>query len=98
MTPAIATLMPISLFTVANIRDFEMAFVAEHPKISLMQRAGNAVAKQALSLLKKTKSAKKNVLVLVGPGNNGGDAWIAAEALRQAKCQVTILALGEQQP
>lgn len=98
MTPAISDPSLISLFTVAEIRNFEAAFAAAHPKIPLMQRAGDAVAKKALSILKKSKSAKKNILVLVGPGNNGGDAWIAAETLRQAKCHVTVLALGEQQP
>ena len=91
MTPA-----PIhtALADVAEIRRLEAAFSLRHPKISLMQRAGEAVAAHVLAYLKKSKS--KNVLVLAGPGNNGGDAWVAAAALQRAKCQVTVLALGEQ--
>ena len=84
MTPA-----PIhtALADVAEIRRLEAAFSLRHPKISLMQRAGEAVAAHVLAYLKKSKS--KNVLVLAGPGNNGGDAWVAAAALQRAKCQVT---------
>ena len=91
MTPA-----PIhtALADVAEIRRLEAAFSLRHPKISLMQRAGEAVAAHVLAYLKKSKS--KNVLVLAGPGNNGGDAWVAAAALQRAKCRVTVLALGEQ--
>lgn len=86
------------LQTIENIRQIEEAYVAttavKNPKLSLMQQAGEAVAKHALSMLKKSKT--KNVLVLIGPGNNGGDAWVAANQLRHAKANVTVLSLGEQ--
>ncbi len=29
-----------------------------------------------------------NVVILVGLGNNGGDGWVAAEALRSRNCNV----------
>ncbi len=87
----------ITLSTVAEIRALESAYASAHPNVSLMQKAGEAIAKHAVAILKKNKSSKKNVLLLVGPGNNGGDAWVAAVALQQAKCNVTVLALGEQQ-
>jgi hydroxyethylthiazole kinase-like uncharacterized protein yjeF len=83
-----------ALHTVAAIREIESAYASAHPKISLMQRAGDAVAAAALRLLKQHNA--KTVLVLAGPGNNGGDAWVAAELLRKAKIEVTVLALGEQ--
>ncbi len=89
-----SSLLPIDLVTIDDLRNIEQAFAAAHPKILLMQRAGLAVAKQAIAALKKSKT--KNILILAGPGNNGGDAWVAAASL-QAKCHVIVLALGEQQ-
>jgi ADP-dependent NAD(P)H-hydrate dehydratase / NAD(P)H-hydrate epimerase len=83
-----------NLYRIATIKQMEADHQAAHPKNSLMQRAGEAVAELASSLLKQKKA--KTVLVLAGPGNNGGDAWVAAETLRKAKKSVTVLALGEQ--
>jgi len=86
------------LFSVDVIRQIEEAYVAQlaakNLKNSLMQLAGEAVAKHALAMLKKSKT--KNILVLAGPGNNGGDAWVAANQLRMGKANVTVLSLGEQ--
>ncbi len=83
-----------ALFNANHIRQLEGEFAAAQPKTSLMQRAGDAVARLALDWLKQNKT--NHALVLAGPGNNGGDAWVAAEALRKAKIHVTVLALGEQ--
>ena len=80
------------LLTAGEIRAFEAAHVRKFPKISLMQRAGAAVAKFALTLDKKKSAA---ILVLAGPGNNGGDAWVAAAALKKGGHQVTVIALGD---
>ncbi len=85
--------VPTKLTTLDDCRKIEKAFAAAHPKVSLMQRAGLAVAKHAITALKKSKT--KNILILAGPGNNGGDAWVVAASL-QAKCHVSVLALGEQ--
>jgi hydroxyethylthiazole kinase-like uncharacterized protein yjeF len=53
----------------------------------LMQRAGEAAAELAARLCAQTA---KDVLVLAGPGNNGADAKIAAEILRQKFFRVTV--------
>jgi len=82
------------LCTVAQLRGQETDFRLANPKISLMQRAGEALAKHARSMMRTGKA--KSVLVLAGPGNNGGDAWVAAELLRRGKTKITVLALGEQ--
>jgi hydroxyethylthiazole kinase-like uncharacterized protein yjeF len=54
---------------------------------ALMQRAGAAAAELAARLCTDTA---KDVLVLAGPGNNGGDAKIVAELLRQKFFRVTV--------
>ena len=82
------------LYTTGEIRQIEAAHATKHPKTSLMRRAGASVAKLAMSLIARKKVAA--ILVLAGPGNNGGDAWVAAAALKKAGQRVTILALGEQ--
>jgi NAD(P)H-hydrate epimerase len=55
------------------------------PVAQLMANAGRAVAEEALRL------PGKAVLVLAGPGNNGGDGLVAAKLLaRQRKVQVAL--------
>jgi len=53
---------------------------------SLMDSAGKALATTALEM---TDSA---VLVLCGPGNNGGDGFVAARYLREWGVEVSVLA------
>ena len=79
-----------SLFTVAEIRAIERAAAQRLPEGALMQRAGQAGANEALDLLPFTIS-RARVLVLAGPGNNGGDALETAAHLAHAGAQVTIL-------
>ena len=81
----------IALYTAKQIRQCETAHATAKPKASLMQGAGEAVAKLAMKML-----AKRNVLILAGTGNNGGDAWVAARTLQKQKINVTVVALGEQ--
>jgi ADP-dependent NAD(P)H-hydrate dehydratase / NAD(P)H-hydrate epimerase len=49
---------------------------------ALMAQAGSAVARHALAALARPDSAA--ALILVGPGNNGGDGLVVAEALLRA--------------
>ncbi len=85
--------MSASLYTTSEIRAIETAH-AKKSRTSLMQKAGAAVAKLAQALVKKKKGAA--ILVLAGPGNNGGDAWVAAAALKKSGQRVSVIALGEQ--
>jgi hydroxyethylthiazole kinase-like uncharacterized protein yjeF len=76
------------IYSVAEIRAIEQAAAASLPEGTLMQRAGQAAAVAALELLRGSA-----VLVLAGPGNNGGDALEAAANLAQAGVEVVIVHL-----
>ena len=57
---------------------------------TLMERAGAALAEAAYRYVGKIPA-----LVLCGPGNNGGDGYVAARHLAQRGAQVRIAALDE---
>ncbi|WP_338849332.1 NAD(P)H-hydrate dehydratase [Massilia sp. W12] len=83
-----------SLFSVAQIREIEQAACANLATGALMQRAGAAAARLAQELV-SGPSGLLRVLVLAGPGNNGGDALDCAARLSQAGMQVSCLLLSE---
>ena len=55
---------------------------------SLMQRAGRAAAQAAMRIATDTGAP---ILVVAGPGNNGGDAWVAAAYLSESFHRVVVL-------
>ncbi len=61
---------------------------------ALMEHAGAAVAEAAQRMLER-REAGRRVLVLAGPGNNGGDGFVAARILKEAGCLVRVALLGE---
>ena len=80
-----------ALYSVAEIRQAEQAAAVQLAPGTLMQRAGQAAARIAIELLGEAPA--RPVLVLAGPGNNGGDALEAAASLAQAGVEVTIVHL-----
>ncbi len=76
----------MKVVTVAQMRAIEAASdAAGHTYAAMMERAGRAVAQV---LMARQEVKKKRVLVLVGPGNNGGDGLVAARYLAQAGAEV----------
>ena len=68
------------LFTTAAIRELEATAQNALPAHQLMQLAGEAVAR----LARAWAPHAQRVWVATGPGNNGGDGWVAALSLKQA--------------
>lgn len=64
------------------------------PSLLLMENAGRAVADEAVRMLGGSVDGR-GVLVLCGPGNNGGDGFVAARHLNNAGAQVTIAHYGD---
>jgi hydroxyethylthiazole kinase-like uncharacterized protein yjeF len=82
------TCMDTQLYSVAQIRAIEQASQAALPPGTLMRRAGEAASAYALELLGGLPAGV--VLVLAGPGNNGGDALEVAANLAQLGCTVEV--------
>jgi ADP-dependent NAD(P)H-hydrate dehydratase / NAD(P)H-hydrate epimerase len=59
----------------------------------LMERAGAAVADAVAA----RHPAGSKVVVLAGPGNNGGDGFVAARLLAEQGYRVTVLLVGERE-
>ncbi|MBK6982986.1 MAG: NAD(P)H-hydrate dehydratase [Betaproteobacteria bacterium] len=76
------------VLTTAQVRDIEERAARGLAGPTLMQRAGRATADAARALAADTGAP---VLVVAGPGNNGGDAWVAAAHLRESFHRVTVL-------
>ena len=60
-----------------------------------MERAGRAIAERARALAADTGAP---MLIVAGPGNNGGDAWVAAALLREGFHRVSVLDVAGSEP
>jgi ADP-dependent NAD(P)H-hydrate dehydratase / NAD(P)H-hydrate epimerase len=78
------------IYTCAQIRSLEQAALCEPPP--LMERAGVAAADYACATMPETA---RRVLVVAGPGNNGGDAFEVAAHLKRRFYRVTTVFAGE---
>lgn len=79
------------VLSVAQMRGAEAALIAAGTSVDeLMQRAGRGAAEWVWRL-----AAGQPVTVLTGPGNNGGDGWVIAEALRMRGGAVGVVQAAE---
>lgn len=80
-----------AILTAAEMRRAEQAVIAAGiPEYMLMERAGAAAAE-----IIWRAGGKRDLLVLCGPGNNGGDGFVIARLLRARSVPVRVAALGE---
>ncbi len=79
------------ILSLAEMADADAAAVKSGvPTRILMQRAGEAVARAVIGRFKPVST-----VVLCGPGDNGGDGYVAAKALKEAGWpDVTVATLG----
>ena len=70
-----------------------MAIAGGTPGIVLMERAGLAVADEAARLAR----SRGRIVVLCGPGNNGGDGFVAARLLAERGYPVELGLLGRRE-
>jgi hydroxyethylthiazole kinase-like uncharacterized protein yjeF len=81
----------IGLFTAAEVRAAEAPVLAATPGGALMQRAATGLATVCVRLLGSVYG--RRVVLLVGTGNNGGDALFAGTALARRGALVTAVLL-----
>jgi hydroxyethylthiazole kinase-like uncharacterized protein yjeF len=70
----------------------QLTVEAGTPSLTLMENAGRGVAEEVVRRFPRGS----RVAVLCGPGNNGGDGFVAARYLRERGYQVRLALLGKQ--
>ncbi|MFD2090230.1 NAD(P)H-hydrate dehydratase [Blastococcus deserti] len=81
----------IGLYTAAEIRAAEEPLLAAGPEGALMQRAATGLATVCLRMLGSAYG--RRITLLVGAGNNGGDALVAGAHLAARGARVTAVLL-----
>ena len=93
--------MIMRAYRVDKIRRIEERAIAAQGVDRLMQRAAAAVAASASDLLQSTTGGRygRHVMIMVGAGNNGGDALFAGVRLARRGVRVTaVRCLGTPHP
>ena len=84
---------PIELLTPAEMGQADRLTIAGGmPGFTLMLNAGAQVAAAAAQMARELD--RREIVVFCGPGNNGGDGYVAAQILREQGFEVRVGALG----
>ena len=86
--------MTISLYTVTQLRALEKQVAASLPEGTLMQRAGDVAA----TWIARRYPLARRILIVCGPGNNGGDGYVCARSLREVGRDVACVAMATPVP
>lgn len=86
-------LIPESVYLARQVREMDRIAIEKFriPGYTLMQRAGEA----AFDLIREHWQDAGRIVLLVGPGNNGGDGYVIARMARSAGMQVQIFQAGD---
>ena len=88
----VSSVAGVILLSAAQMRAAESAAIKSGvASASLMERAGKHVADIAMR-----RWSKRPVSIICGPGNNGGDGFVAARLLAAADWPVRVALLGDQ--
>jgi NAD(P)H-hydrate epimerase len=79
--------------TRTQVRDLDRRAIAEYglPGLVLMENAGRGAAE----LVRSLNVNRERILILCGPGNNGGDGFVMARHLQNAGLDADVLLFGE---
>ncbi len=82
----------MKLLTAKQMRELDRMAIEDRkiPSLDLMERAGIGVANSVKGFVKRDDG---EVVIVVGPGNNGGDGLVVARYLLDADYGVTVLML-----
>jgi hydroxyethylthiazole kinase-like uncharacterized protein yjeF len=86
------TTTPLPVYRTAEIREIEAAALKTCGPPGLMERAGLAAAQIARDI---AADGGRGVLVVAGPGNNGGDALVVARHLKSWWFNVEVVFTGD---
>src|SRR5271155_1330434 len=83
----------MKILTAQEMRETDRITVKQFgvPSLTLMENAGSAVAR----FVRREFSEHRKIVVLCGKGNNGGDGFVAARVLTEARLAVSLLLLGD---
>ena len=81
------------IVTAEQMRELDRLTIQKHgvPSLTLMERAGEAIAQAILERF--ARNAKKGVLVVAGKGNNGGDGLVVARLLKKKRIPTEVALL-----
>lgn len=90
--------MSLTILTADELQNLEMRAANQLDADTLMKRAGAAAAELIMKRLEDAGVEQRRVTLLVGPGNNGGDALACACELREKGAVVNVVLPGGRRP